>query len=31
MEAQMSIFLALHMIFELIKKQHGGEIPIGNH
>ena len=33
MEVQMSITLALHMIFELglIKKQHGGKIPIGSH
>ena len=33
MEVQMSITLALRMIFEpgLIQKQHGGKIPIGSH
>ena len=32
MEVQMSIILPLHMIFQLglIKKQHGGDIPIGH-
>ena len=33
MEVQMNTTLALHMNFEpgLIKKQHGGEVPIGSH
>ena len=33
MEAEMSIFLDIHMHFEpgLVKKQHGREIPIGSH
>ena len=33
MEAQMSIFLELHMTFELglTQIQDGGEIPIGSH
>ena len=33
MEAQMSIFfdICIHFLPDLVKKQHGGEIPIGGH
>ena len=33
MEAQMSILLVPHMIFQLglVKSKHGGKIPIGSH